>query len=213
MSSDLAAPLRLTCFAVFVGSLHSYSVENPCEYHNDVTCAQSCRDLKLMAHGYCNGDHCECSMQPRLAINSNERDPCKEKSPGDCFVACTTDLTYDIGQCVGGICHCLNMNGAQPGTRLRDAKQRARHNRKPDTQRHVGRSLVEKKEPEEVPSSVQETWISLLNAMPAPDGRQYLDPCRQQKPHQCTQQCKSRLQLQRASCIDGACWCGGMVST
>lgn len=212
MPLHLTAPLRLTCFAVFVGSLHSFSMENPCKYHNDATCTQSCREMKLMEHGYCKGDHCECTMQPRAAVDSSEPDPCKENKQGDCFVACTTSLSFDIGQCVGGICHCLNMNQAQPGTRLRDAKQRVKQGSGPKTQRPVGRTLVEPKRAGEVPSTVQETWKPLRNAVPESNGKQHPDPCRQQRPDQCNQQCVSRLKFQRGSCIDDTCWCGRALS-
>ncbi|KAL1454745.1 hypothetical protein MTO96_006268 [Rhipicephalus appendiculatus] len=51
-------------------------------------------------------------------------DPCRAQDTGACVVSCS-GLSFDMGQCVEQVCHCLNMNDVQPGTRLNDARAAA----------------------------------------------------------------------------------------
>ncbi|KAL1474890.1 hypothetical protein MTO96_020436 [Rhipicephalus appendiculatus] len=43
-------------------------VENPCKYHSDAKCTEACKQFKKLPHGYCRGDHCECSTQARAVV-------------------------------------------------------------------------------------------------------------------------------------------------
>ncbi|XP_037525777.1 uncharacterized protein LOC119402777 isoform X1 [Rhipicephalus sanguineus] len=169
---DAKASLRLACcLAAFIGGVHSYSMENPCKYHSDAKCTEACKQFKKVPHGYCRGDHCECSTQARAVVESTP-DPCRVQDTGACVVSCT-GLSFDMGQCVEQICHCLNMNDVQPGTRLSDARAAAskqmganaavqpQHRIAPDGRGHPQQPQQELAK--RVIGSSQETYVPLLD--------------------------------------------------
>lgn len=217
---DAKASLRLACcLAAFIGGIHSYSMENPCKYHNDAKCTEACTQFKKLPHGYCRGDHCECSTQARAVVETAP-DPCRTQDTGACVVSCV-GLSFDMGQCVEQICHCLNMNGEQPGTRLNDARAAASKKKgassavqperriAPDVlghpqqpQQHLGKRVI---------SSSQETFTPLLHLLSVPKDQYDMDPCYRGTQEQCKTHC-GKLHFNQATCVLNVCWCGKSTS-
>lgn len=212
---DVKASLRVACcLAVFVGSVHSYSMENPCKNHNDAKCTAACREIKNLPHGYCKGDHCECTTQARAVVET-EPDPCEQSDTGTCVMTCA-DLSFEMGQCVEKICHCLNANDVQPGTRLSDAKasaskkKQATSNAAPQPHYRTAPEIQEPRQPQEskrMISSSQQTYVPLLELLEVPKDRHYLDPCRNGLPEQCASEC-GRLHFDQSTCFSNVCRCG-----
>ncbi|KAK8779769.1 hypothetical protein V5799_018890, partial [Amblyomma americanum] len=83
-----------------------------------------------------------------------------------------TDLSFEVGQCVEKICHCLNMDDVHPGTRLSDAKAAASKKKpapsdaEPQPQNRLAADIPEPSQPwprKPVISSSQETFVPLLD--------------------------------------------------
>lgn len=212
---DAKASLRLACcLAAFIGGVHSYSMENPCKYHSDAKCTEACKQFKKVPHGYCRGDHCECSTQARAVVESTP-DPCRAQDAGACVVSCT-GLSFDMGQCVEQVCHCLNMNDVQPGTRLSDARASASKqkgaNAAVQPQRRIapdGRGHPQQSQQElgkRVIGSSQETYVPLLDLLSVPKDLYDMDPCFNGTTEQCRVDCR-KLHYDRATCVLNVCRC------
>lgn len=210
---DAKASFRLACcLAVFIGGVHPYSMENPCKYHNDARCTEACKQFRNLPHGYCRGDHCECSINARAVVESAP-DPCQLQDIGACVVSCT-GLSFDMGHCVEQICHCLNMNGVQPGTRLSDAKAAASKQNamsavvQPERRVAVDGRGFRKQQPhrKRVIGSSQETYVPLLDLLSVPKVLYDMDPCWKGTPEQCRTDC-GKLHYDRASCVQNVCRC------
>ncbi|XP_075530231.1 uncharacterized protein LOC142563545 isoform X1 [Dermacentor variabilis] len=213
--SDSRSPRenRLRCVInVFVTGVHLYSMENPCKYHNDAKCTTACKQFRNLPHGYCRGDHCECSTQARAVVESAP-DPCQLQDVGACVVSCT-GVSFDMGHCVEQVCHCLNMNGEQPGTRLSEAKAAASKQKAPSGAAQPELRVAvdgggHRKQPQHrkrVIGSSQETYVPLLDLLSVPKALYDMDPCRTGTPEQCRIDC-GKLKYDRSSCVFNVCRC------
>ncbi|XP_037581447.1 uncharacterized protein LOC119464515 isoform X2 [Dermacentor silvarum] len=195
---DAKASFRLAC---------CLAVENPCKYHSDARCTEACKQFRNLPHGYCRGDHCECSINARAVVESAP-DPCQLQDIGACVVSCT-GLSFDMGHCVEQICHCLNMNGVQPGTRLSDAKAAASKQNamsaavQPERRVAVDGRGFRKQQPhrKRVIGSSQETYVPLLDLFCMTWTR-----AGKGRPEQCRTDC-GKLHYDRASCVQNVCRC------
>lgn len=178
--------------------------ENPCMYHSDAKCTEACRQFRKLPHGYCLGDHCECSTQARAVVVSAP-DPCQKQDIGECVVSCT-GLSFEHGQCVEQVCHCLNPEDMYPGTRLSDAKAAATKQKaagKTDGKTGPdGRLLPQQR----VIASSQETYVPLLDLLSVPKDLYDMDPCFKGSTEQCRRDC-GKLHFTRATCVLNVCRC------